>query len=190
MVDGIGFDDGRDGVEEEEALGAAEALNLGGQRVGGKRAGGEDGDAIEVFERGDFLAHDTDQRLGGDGFGGEAGELQAIDGQGVPGGDSGAAGEFHEQRTGVAHLLLEQPGSGVFAVALERVGADQFGEEIGLMRGGVAQRAHLVEIDGEAAAGALPCGFGTGKAGADDADGQGLRVKQCCLPISTGCAIC
>ena len=54
MVDGIGFDNGGDGVEKEEAIGAAEALNLGGQGGGGERAGGDDGDAIEggVIERG------------------------------------------------------------------------------------------------------------------------------------------
>ncbi len=155
---------------------AAEALNFGGERIGGERAGGEDGDAVEAGERGDFLAHHADQRLGGDGLGGEAAELQAVDGQGVSGGNAGAAGHLHQQRSGVAHLLLEQPGRGVFAVALERVGADEFGEQIGLMGGGVAQRAHLVERDGETAAGALPCSLGTGKARADDANGQGLRV--------------
>ena len=91
-------------------------------------------------ERGDLGALDADERLGGDGFGGEPAELGAIDGEGVPGGDAGAAGHLHQERTGVAHFLLEQPRGGVFAVALERVGADEFGEPIGLMRRGGAQR--------------------------------------------------
>ena len=36
-----------------------------------------------------FLADDADAGLGGDGFGDEAGELDAIDGEGVAGGDGG-----------------------------------------------------------------------------------------------------
>ena len=114
-------------------------------------------------QRGDLLAHDADQGLGGDGLGDQAAEFEAIDGQGVPGGNGRAAGHVHQQRAGVAHLLLEQPGRGVFTVAFERVGADEFGEEFGLMGRSGAQRTHLVERDGEAAAGTLPCRLGTGK---------------------------
>ena len=79
--------------------GAREALNLGAQRVGGERAGGQDGAlrAVLVWEESrDFLTDDANERLGGDGFGDEPGKFDAIDGQGVACRYSGCVG--HAQK--------------------------------------------------------------------------------------------
>ena len=42
-IDGVGIDDGGDGVVEGQVAGAGDALDLGAQGVGGERAGGENG---------------------------------------------------------------------------------------------------------------------------------------------------
>jgi hypothetical protein len=91
------------------------------------------------------------------------GELDAVDGEGVAGGDGGGVGVGEQEGAGAAHLLLEQPGRGVFGLGLERVGADEFGEVGGLVGFGGAVRAHLVEVDLAAAAGGLQGGFGAGE---------------------------
>jgi hypothetical protein len=78
--------------------GAGEALDLAAQRVGGERAGGEMVSCAVSFsvERGDFFADDADVRLGGDGFGDAARELDAIDGQRVACGNGGLIGNAQE----------------------------------------------------------------------------------------------
>ena len=62
-VDGVGFDDGTDGVVEVKLLAAAQAQDLARQRVGRERSGGDDRDRIVFVDARDFLAHDFDQRL-------------------------------------------------------------------------------------------------------------------------------
>src|SRR5207249_3952033 len=90
-VDGGDDDDGRDGVVEGEVVGAGEALEFGGQCGAGERAAGENGYCVAVVlvERGDFFAVDGDAWLGCDAGGDAFGELDAIDGEGVAGGDGG-----------------------------------------------------------------------------------------------------
>ena len=128
------------------------------------------------FGRGcDFFANDANARLGGDGLGDAARKLDAIDGQGVAGGDGGFVGKAQESGAGAAHLLLEQPGRGVGRLALERVGADQFAEVGGLVRRReprltVDDGAHLVEVDLAAEARGGQRGFGAGQAAANDAN--------------------
>ena len=123
-----------------------------------------------------FFAADSDARLGGDGFGYAAGELDAVDSQRMACGNGGLVGEGDEARAGAAHLLLEQPGGGVGRFTLERVGADQFAELSGLVRRGEDGLAvgicpaHLVELDFAAEAGGGKRGLRTGEAAADDAD--------------------
>ena len=119
----------------------------------------------------DFFADDANQRLALDGGGDSLGKLFAIDGQRVTGGNRGLARDLHQQRTGAAHLLFQQPGRGVLGVGLQRVGAHQLGKVRGLVRGRRAHRPHLEQLDRDAAAGALPGCFRAGQSGADDADG-------------------
>ena len=76
-------------------------------------------------------------------FGNPAGELDAVDGERVTGGDSRGVGCGEEERVSPAHLLLEEPGCGVFGLGLEGVGADELGEVWRLVRFGGAERAHL-----------------------------------------------
>lgn len=52
-------------------------------------------------------------------------------------------------------------------IAFERIAADQFGETVGLMRVGRADRAHFVKHDLDATFGELPGRFRTGQAAAD-----------------------
>ena len=99
------------------------------------------------------------------------GEAFAVDRQRAAGRNLMRVGRPHDQRAGAAQLLVEQAdGIGLGVVGAERVGADQFGEPVGLVRLGAADGAHLVEDDGNAAPGDLPGGLGAGEAAADDVD--------------------
>ena len=101
----------------------------------------------------------------------------AVHGERVAGGDGGGVGGLQQKRVGAAHLLLQQPGRGVFGFGLEGVGADELGEVGGLVGFGGAQRAHLEESDVAAERGGLQCGFGAGESAADDVDLSSL--KEC-----------
>ena len=75
-----------------------------------------------------------------------------------------------------AHISICVSASGVSSSSesLSRtIAADEFGEAIGLVRGGGAHGAHFVEDAGHSAAGDLPSGFGAGQAAAGDVDGLG-----------------
>ncbi len=130
---------------------------------------------LVLAEASDLFADDANQRLGGDGLGDAAGELDAIDGQGVAGGNGGLVGNAQEGGARAAHLLLEQPGRGVGRFALEGVGADQFAEVGGLVGGSEArlavdEGAHLVEVHLAAQARGGERGFRAGESAADDAN--------------------
>ena len=173
-VDGGGVDDGRDAVVEGEVLGAGEALELGGEGRAGERAGGKDGNGVRIVlvECGDLFALDFDAWLLRELLGDAAGELDAVDGEGMAGGDGGGVGCGEEEAVGATHLLFEQPGRGVFGFGLEGVGADQLGEVGCLVRLGGAERAHLGEGDlavgTRCEGGGLQSGFRTGESAADD----------------------
>ena len=113
---------------------------------------------------------DGDAGFGGDTGGDALGELDAVDGEGVAGGDGGGVGFGEEDAAGAAHLLFQEPGSGVFGLGLEGVGADEFGEVAGLVGLGGARGAHLVEIDFASAFCGLQGGFRAGETAADDFD--------------------
>ena len=85
--------------------------------------------------------------FGGDAGGYAGGEEFAVYGEGVAGGDGGGVGVREEEGACSAHLLLEEPGGGVFGLGLEGVGADELGEVGGLVGFGGARGAHLVEVD-------------------------------------------
>jgi hypothetical protein len=125
---------------------------------------------LPLIDGGDFFPANCNERFAREGVGDFGGEGDAVDGESMPGRNGAGAGKLEQQRSGAAHFLFEQPGRSVHAVGLQRVGADQFGEVGGLMGGRGARGAHLTEFDGDAAAGALPGGFRSGKAGTDDAD--------------------
>ena len=64
----------------------------------------------------------------------------------------------------------------LFSASSERSELEQhqLGAVLGLVRLGRAQRAHLVQHDGDAGLGEVPGGLAAGEAGADDVDGMGL----------------
>ena len=173
-VDGGGVDDGGDGVVEGEVAGTGEALEFRGEGGAGEWAGGEDGDGVGIVpciiaasKGGDFFAVDGDEGLGGDAGGDALGEEFAVYGEGVAGGDGGGVGVGEEEGTCEAHLLLEEPGGGVFGLRLEGVGADELGEVGGLVGLGGADGAHFVEVYVATRGGGLEGGFWAGEASAD-----------------------
>ena len=108
-------------------------------------------------------------------LGDRAREAVAVDRQGAAGGQAMGIGRRQDQRAGAAHLLMQQADGVVLGiVGAQRVGADQLGAVLGLVRLGRAQRAHLVQHDGNAGLGQVPGGLAAGEAGADDVDGMGL----------------
>ena len=113
---------------------------------------------------------DADARLGFNRGLDEARELDAVDGQRVARGHGARVGALQQRRAGAAHLLLEEPRGGVFALGFEGVRADELAEVGGLVRRGGADGAHLVEIDFEAEAREGEGRFGSGQASADDAN--------------------
>ncbi len=70
-------------------LAAGEAGDVAGERVGGERPGGDDGDAVALVDGGDLLAVHADKRLALDGVADAGGEERAIDGEGVSRGNGG-----------------------------------------------------------------------------------------------------
>src|SRR5271156_2009645 len=110
----------------------------------------------------------ADAGLGLNGALDKARELDAVDGQRVTGRHGAGIGALQQRRSGAAHLLLEEPGCGVFAFGLKGVRADELSEVGSLVRGGGADGAHLVEIDFEAEAREGESSFRTGEAASDD----------------------
>ena len=119
--------------------GAGDALDLRAQRVGGERAGGQDGAARAVLVLESRRV--TSSRMTRiDGSAAMASVMRRENStrstaSAWPAGTARLIGNAQQSRAGAAHLLLEQPGRGVGRFALERVGADQFAEIRGLVGG-------------------------------------------------------
>ena len=100
------------------------------------------------------------------------GKSVAVDRQRAAGRHLVAVGRAHDQRAEPAHFRVQQADRVVIlVVGAERIRADQFGVAVGLVRGGRAQRPHLVQHDRHAGLRQLPGGFRAGEAAADDVDG-------------------
>ena len=81
-------------------------------------------------------------------------------------------GASHDERAERPHLAMQNAdrvGRGV--VGPERVGADQFGQMAGAVRGGLANRTHFMQHDRDAGLRRLPRRLRTGEAAADDVNG-------------------
>ena len=74
------------------------------------------------------------------------GKAFAIDGERAAGGKLVAVGRGENERACAAHLLMQE-ANGVARpiVGAERVGADELGKRIGLVRLGLPHRAHLMQ---------------------------------------------
>ena len=116
----------------------------------------DDGDVRVRFDR----ARD----LGGEGF--------AVDGKGGASRHAMRVGGAHDERAERAHFLVEQPDGIVLRiVGAKAVGADHFGEAIGLVRRSrLAATAHFAEANAQAGFGELPRRFTSREPAADDVD--------------------
>ena len=112
----------------------------------------------------DLLADDADQRLHGELPRHLRGKALAVDGERASGRELVPIGGSQDQGAGAAHLLVQQAdGVARPIVGAERVGADELGQGVGLMRLGPPLRAHLVERDGHARRRKLPSRLAAGK---------------------------
>ena len=94
------------------------------------------------------------------------GKAFAVYGKRAAGGNPVFVGAFHNQRTGKAHFLMQKPDGIVCAViGTQRIGADQFGKTVCLMRRRTLFGLHLIQPDGNPAHSQLPRCLGSGKAG-------------------------
>jgi hypothetical protein len=166
-------DDGGERIEEGERLRPRRAADRLRQARRGQRPGGEDRRPFR--QRVDPLAHERDVGMIGERRGDAGGIAVAVDRQRRPGGNAMRVRLAHDQRPHRAHLLMEQADRiGLRIVRAEAVRADEFGEMVGLMRGGaLARAAHLRQADAITRLGELPGGFRTGEAAADDMDIMG-----------------
>ena len=171
-VDRIEMDDRRDGVEEGERVGAGFLCDCVSQRRRRQRAGGDDR-LVPICRRQarNFLARDRDQGMRFEPCGDGGRKAVAVDGQRAAGRHLVGVAGRHDQRAGQPHLGMQQPDGVVLGVVgAERVGTDEFGKAVGLVRVGAAHRAHFVQDNRNAGLGRLPCCFRTGEAAADDVD--------------------
>lgn len=107
------------------------------------------------------------------------GKAVAVDRQRGAGGHLVLVPLAQDQRAQCAHLLVDQAdGVALRIVGAEAVRADELGEVIGVVRGGVLTRAaHFGEADLVAGLGKLPGGLAPGEPAADDVDVVGHRGR-------------
>ncbi len=165
-VDRFGVDDGRDGVVEAQPL-ATHRRDVGGELIGGERAGGDDGEDVVVGQRGHDLVAQGDALVPGDGLLHLRGEHLAVHGERVARRHLGELGGAHDQRAQQPHLRLDEADRVVGRVRAEGVAAHQFGQPVADLRGGVPRRLHLEKLNVEAALGELPSRLAPSEAAAD-----------------------
>ena len=171
-IDAVGMDDGGDGVEEAEAFLARRLQDGLGQGGRGQGASGDD-DIVPLLRRqaGDLFADDGDQRVGRQLRRHGGGEGVAVHGQGAACRHLIDVATGHDDRVQRPHLGVQQADGVVFPIVRpEGVGADQFGQAVGLVSVGLhaGHAAHLVQDHGHVGLGDLPGGLRAGEAAADD----------------------
>ena len=136
-VDGVAMHDRRDRVEEGERVFAGERAHEIGERRRGEGAGRDD-HAVPVRGRvADFLAADRDQRVRLDRRRHGGGKALAVDRERAAGRHLVGVAAAHDQRAEPAHLLVQQADRvGLAVVGAERIGADELGQRLRLVRGG------------------------------------------------------
>ena len=173
-VDGIGIDDGRNGVEEGERLAPGERLYGVRKRAVGQRTRGDD-DRAPVRQPVDPPALYLDERLGLQRGGDGIGEVLPVHGERAAGGQARAVGAGHDERARPAHLFVQQADGVVLGiVGTEGVGADELRELPRLVGGRRRFGAHLEEHRAHTAPRELPAGLRAGKPAADNLD-RGVR---------------
>ena len=154
-------------------LGAHQPRDVGRQRLGGQRAGGDD-DRIALGRRAGS-ATISPRTIVTSGCELErardlVGKALAVHGERGAGRHAAGLGGAHDERAEPPHLFLQEADRVIELVAAERVAADQLREAVGLVHGGRAHGPHFVQRDRHAPRGRLPGGFRTGQPAADDGD--------------------
>ena len=131
-------------------------------------------------ERRHFPANDLNARVRRDSLVHGLREQLAVDRQRAAAGDACRIGRLEDHRPHRAHFGLQQAMSVGDLGALERVGAHELSEPIGLVRRRLPHRPHLVQHDGVAALGKLVGGFGSGEAAANHVNSRqrGMRTEE------------
>ena len=168
------MDDRRDGIEKRQGFLAGQRLDCLGERRRGEGAGGND-DAVPVLggQAGDLGAIDGDQRFGFQGGLNAAREMIPVDRQRAARRDTMRVGGSQDERVRPPHFLMQQPdGARVRIVGAKRVGTDQLGQPVGLVRFRAAMGAHFVQDHRHPGARDLPGGFRARQPAADNVDGR------------------
>ena len=184
-VDRIAVHDRRDRVEKCQRLFAGQLRYDIRKRRRGEGTGRDD-DIVPVLRRWarDLLATKLDQRMGFERGGDRGRKAIAIDRQRAAGRHLIGIGRPHHQRAEAAHFLVQQANGIVLRIiGAERVRAHQLGKPRGLVHGGHAQRAHLVEHHRHPARCDLPGRLAAAEAAADDMNG-------CCRGLVHGGKLC
>ena len=147
-VEGIRVDDGRGGVKERERPRTDELGKRAGKRV---RAQGASGDhAGALGDSRDLLAHELDERLGGNPLAYEAAKRSAVNGERAARGDGRLSGTGKQPRAHEVELGFEKPGRRLDPHGLERVRADELGKTVRVVCLRRVGRTLLVESHADA----------------------------------------
>ena len=167
FVERFGRDNRRDGIVECERRHPKPRTNHSRERIARERARGDD--AGRRNRRRLATLH-RDVRMAGHATVHAFRKEIAIDRECAPCRHSRFVRRDQHHRIQQAHLRLEQPVRVGDLGALERVGADEFGEAIRLVRCRAPHRPHLANHHAMATLCELPGGFGTGQPAAYDLD--------------------
>ncbi|XMD21164.1 hypothetical protein BRUC_0892 [Brucella melitensis] len=128
---------------------------------------------------------DGDERMGFQSGGYGLRKAFTVNGQRTASGNLMGIRASHDERSGKAHLGMENTdGVGFCVVGAEGVGADELCKLFGLVRIGAANRAHFVQHDRYAGLCDLPGGFAAGKAAANDVNGERSVLFDMAIPLS------
>ena len=127
--------DRRDGVEKGERVFAGQRADAGREIGRGKRAGGDDHAVPFGGRQRHFAAFERNERLRRERRRDGCGKSVAVDGERAAGRHLMGVRRAHDERAEPAHLGVQQADRVVIlVVGAERIGADQFGIAIGLVR--------------------------------------------------------
>ena len=121
LIDALGEDDRADCVVEIEVIAADQPDQIGRQRVGGQRAGGDDYRLTvgRFGDRRDFVAHNRDERMVLQRRRDRRGETFAIHRERGAGRHARLVGSAHDQRPEPPHLLLQETDGVIQLVTAE-----------------------------------------------------------------------
>ena len=166
-VDGVAFDDGRDGVVEVQAATTSDGREPVCKGVGSEGARGQNGWSRQI-RNGDLGFSPRDVRMAFQRCRHCVGKDLAIHRQAVACGDPGGFRATQDQGIHAPHLGFQDPSGGGWVIALEGVRADHLRGMPGGVGGGAPLRAHFRDADRVAPRSQLPGGFRPSQPRSDD----------------------